>query len=170
MEIGVSHGGSLEMWNDYFGGNCTIYGIDINPACQLISQKLGLDNVHVIIADQNDVNAWNKIKESVPKIDIFIDDGGHFMKEQITTYENLYNHISPDGVYLCEDTHTSYWPEYGGGLNNPSTFIEYSKKFIDFLHAYHIHGNTNPESIQFRQSTHSVHFYDSVVVLENDQQ
>lgn len=31
LEIGVSKGGSIEMWINYFGkDNCVIYGIDIN--------------------------------------------------------------------------------------------------------------------------------------------
>jgi len=31
LEFGVSHGGSLQMWKDYFGESCKIYGVDINP-------------------------------------------------------------------------------------------------------------------------------------------
>jgi len=46
------------------------------------------------------------------------------MHEQIITFEEIYNHINQNGVYLCEDTHTSYWPEYNGGLLKKDTFIE----------------------------------------------
>ena len=30
VEIGVHSGGSLEMWRNYFGEDCILYGIDIN--------------------------------------------------------------------------------------------------------------------------------------------
>ena len=34
MEIGVYKGGSLEMWQRYFGDQCQIIGVDINPLCK----------------------------------------------------------------------------------------------------------------------------------------
>ena len=34
VEIGVSHGGSLQMWKDYFGGKAKIFGIDVDPRCK----------------------------------------------------------------------------------------------------------------------------------------
>ncbi|HMH33204.1 MAG TPA: hypothetical protein VK543_09260, partial [Puia sp.] len=34
LEIGVLHGGSLQMWKEYFGPKAKIYGIDINPECK----------------------------------------------------------------------------------------------------------------------------------------
>ena len=33
LEIGVCHGGSLQMWKAYFGAGCHVNGIDINPSC-----------------------------------------------------------------------------------------------------------------------------------------
>jgi len=30
VEFGVSQGGSLQMWRDYFGDQATIYGVDID--------------------------------------------------------------------------------------------------------------------------------------------
>src|SRR5215470_2208525 len=33
VEIGVYSGGSLAMWRSYFGDDCRIYGVDIDPAC-----------------------------------------------------------------------------------------------------------------------------------------
>ena len=71
--------------------------------------------------------------EAVKGLDIVIDDGGHKMRQQIVSYEELFGHIKHDGVYLCEDTHTSYWLQYGGGYKRQNTFIEYSKNFIDYL-------------------------------------
>ena len=40
------------------------------------------------------------------------------MHQQIVTFEELFPHVQPHGVYLCEDLHTSYVPPtaIGGGL------------------------------------------------------
>ena len=37
------------------------------------------------------------------------------MKQQINTFEELFPHIDKNGVYLCEDLHTSYRKGAGGG-------------------------------------------------------
>ena len=34
LEVGVSNGGSINMWSNYFGKNSKIYGIDIDPRCK----------------------------------------------------------------------------------------------------------------------------------------
>ena len=155
------------MWNHYFDTKCQIYGVDYIPKCLEVPNNLQTTNVHITIGNQVDRGFWKHYLKDKPKFDIIIDDGGHHMHQQIVTYEELYKHISDDGVYLCEGLHTSYWKEYGGGLNNPNSFIEYSKKFIDMLHAYHIRGNTVPNEYKtFRKITNSVHYYDSIIVLE----
>jgi hypothetical protein len=102
----------------------------------------------------------------MPKIDILIDDGGHTMQQQIATYEELFPHIDPNGVYLCEDLHTSYWPEYGGGYNHRGTFVEYSKKFIDHINAWHATEGSQLQVTEFTKSAYSLHYYDSVLVIE----
>src|SRR5665647_711184 len=50
VEIGVFNGGSLDMWNYYFQGQCQIYGVDIDPACK----SLETGNIKIIIGDQSD--------------------------------------------------------------------------------------------------------------------
>ena len=101
-------------------------------------------------------------------IDILIDDGGHTMKQQRITFEEMYTHVKEEGVYVCEDLHTSYWLEYGGGVRRRKTFIEFSKRLIDQLNAYHSRqAGFKPDS--FTRTTDSMHFYDSVLVIEKRQ-
>lgn len=172
LEIGVSCGGSLEMWNYYFDNKCTIYGIDIDANCSNVPERLQSDNIHISIGDQENRIFWQDYLKDKPRFDIVIEDGGHHMNQQIVTYEELYEHVADDGVYLCEDLHTSYRNEYGGGLNNKQTFIEYSKKFIDMINFYHIRDNLSNDdcikSKKFRQITSSIHYYDSIIVLEKE--
>lgn len=171
LEIGVQEGGSLEMWNYYFDGNCQIYGVDIDEACLDVVHRLNCKNIHISIGDQNDREFWKNFLKGKLKFDIVIDDGGHMMSQQIVTYEELINHVSDVGVYLCEDLHTSYWSLYGGKLKNPDTFVEYSKNFVDMLNYHHIpKDDLDAKSIgtymNFRKRVKSVHYYDSVIVLE----
>ena len=49
------------------------------------------------------------------------------MHQQVATFEELYPGMHPEGVYACEDTHTSYLPHFGGGAGKPGTFIEMAK-------------------------------------------
>lgn len=162
MEIGVFHGGSLQMWSRYFGPGARIIGVDIDPRCLAFEE---LPGVSVVIGDQGDRAFLGSLRERFPRIDILIDDGGHTMEQQIATFEELYPHIQPEGIYLCEDLHTSYLPAFGGGLRRPGTFIEYSKAFIDRLHAWYLPG-AGPVEDGFTLGTFALHYYDSVLVAE----
>ncbi len=161
MEIGVSHGGSLQMWRDYFGRGARIIGVDINPACREMKEE----GFEIFIGSQEDRNFLQSVKKQVPRLDVLIDDGGHTMQQQIVTFEELFDHVKDKGVYLCEDLHTSYWPGYGGGLGKESSFIEYSKSLIDRINADH----SKEDGFQpdhFTRCIGSLHYYDSVFVIE----
>ncbi len=161
VEFGVFQGGSLQMWKEYFGPKAKIFGVDINPLCK----KLEEEQIEILIGDQQDRKFLRSLKNKVPRIDILIDDGGHTMKQQINTYEELFFCISDNGVYLCEDLHTSYWPEYGGGYKKSNTFINYSKNFIDHINAWHSR-QRRLRVTEFTKSVHSLHYYDSILVIE----
>jgi hypothetical protein len=162
VEIGVFQGGSLQMWKDYFGANATIYGVDINSQCK----KFEDEGIKIFIGDQGDRSFLKTLKEQCPRIDILIDDGSHLMEHIKATFEELFPHISENGVYLAEDLHACYWSDFGGGYKNPNNFIEYTKDLIDQLNSWH---SKDPESFRisnFTRSAHSIHYYDSVVVIE----
>ena len=162
VEFGVSHGGSLGMWQSYFGPKAKIVGVDINPNCKEFEDG----DVRVMIGDQEDRTFLKSIAEAVPRVDILIDDGGHTMKQQIHTFEELFPHIDENGVYLCEDLHTSYWDNYDGGHKRDGTFIEYSKDFVDYIHAWHSEDTERLGVNDFTKTAHSLHYYDSILVIE----
>jgi hypothetical protein len=162
VEFGVFHGGSLQMWRDYFGPSARIVGVDINPRLA----DLGEPGIEIHIGDQGDRRFLRELAAKVGPIDILIDDGGHTMPQQIATLEELYGAVAADGVILVEDTHTSYWREYGGGLRSRISFMEFAKHLVDELNAWH---SRDPHSFApgpFTRSARSLHFYDSVVVIE----
>ena len=111
VEVGIYSGGSLGMWREYFGSGCHIYGVDIEPAC-IAYKSNGID---VFIGDQADRTFWKRFRETVPKVDILIDDGGHDPEQQRVTLEEMLPHIQPGGVYLCEDIGKAF-NMYASGL------------------------------------------------------
>lgn len=160
IEIGVSKGGSLQLWKRYLGPFTRIVGIDVNPACKLVEEG----QISVRIGNQNDVSFLQKVIDEFGPPDIIIDDGSHKMKDLSASFEFLYPRMDKNGVYLVENLHTSYWEEYGGGFKRAGSFIEKCKSYIDELNADHSRGAV-PIST-FSKTTHSVHFYDSVAVFE----
>lgn len=163
LEIGVSQGGSLQMWKAYFGDKAKIYGVDINPNCKSLEEE----NIEIFIGSQSDPVFLNKLKEELPPFDIILDDGGHTMEQQIVTFRELFGHVKPHGLYLCEDTHTSYLLKYGGGYKRRGSFIEFTKNLIDELHAFHSK-QSSLQPTDFTRSAKSIHFFDGVVVIEKE--
>jgi cephalosporin hydroxylase len=110
----------------------------------------------------------NAIKEKYQSFDIVIDDGSHYSPHMLASFVMLYESVSTNGVYFVEDTNTNYWPEYGGGVQMPGTFVEFAKQKIDELNAAHTRGVIQPSVITV--STNSMCFYDSVIVFEKRMQ
>jgi hypothetical protein len=162
LEIGVAQGGSIDMWHAYFGEGCRLYGVDIDPRCATLASA----NTTILIGDQADRNFLARLRSELPRVDILIDDGGHRMEQQIAVFEELYSHVADDGVYLCEDLHTSYWRKFGGGFREPASYIEYSKSFVDRINAWFSEETARLDVDDFTRSTHSLHYYNSVLVIE----
>ncbi len=161
VEIGVLHGGSLQMWKKYFGPNVVIYGIDIYEECKEFEE----DQINIRIGSQADSVFLDSLLAEIPVIDILIDDGSHRMNHQISSFNYLFDKISEGGVYLVEDTHTSFWNEFGGGLNRRGSFMEYSFKLVNSIHAWYSE-QFNFKVDRFSKSIGSIHYYDSIVVFE----
>lgn len=162
VEFGVSHGGSVQMWKKYFGKKARIVGVDIFPGCATLAEK----QIEIHIGDQEDRSFLRDLAAKVGPIDVLIEDGGHTMQQQIATFEEMWPSITDGGVFLCEDLHTSYWPEYGGAYKSPDTFIEYSKNLIDQINAWHAKPDSGLVVDDYTRSIRGMHVYDSIVVLD----
>ncbi|MFL2911899.1 MAG: class I SAM-dependent methyltransferase [Opitutales bacterium] len=162
LEIGVCHGGSLQMWSHYFGKGASIHGLDINPNCKAVEKN----GVSIHIGDQTDRDFLSEVLHQMDTPNIIIDDGGHSMKQQRISFDYLFPKLAEGGIYLCEDLHTSYWRKgYGGGYRRRRTFIEYLKSLIDKMHAFHSQSSfLSPDYMT--KNIESIHFHDSIVVIE----
>jgi hypothetical protein len=158
LEIGIYSGGSLGMWRDYFGPQCTVYGVDIEESCKLYER----DGVRVFIGDQADRDFWSRLKREVPPIDIIIDDGGHEPVQMLVTFEELFPHLNPGGVYLCEDIHGKFH-RFSAYINGLSNQLNSSPLVEDF---------NNPErrivakATSFQGTVQSVHTYPFIAIVE----
>jgi cephalosporin hydroxylase len=161
LEFGVMHGGSLQLWREYFGPRARIIGVDINPECK----KFEDEETEIFIGDQGDAEFLKRLADDIGPVDVLIEDGGHHAHQQLATFRAFYPRMTENGCFIVEDLHTSYWPQYSGGLRRKGTFMEFAKRKVDQLNAWH----SREEGFKvdrFTRSTLSVHFYDSVVVFE----
>jgi hypothetical protein len=175
VEVGVQGGGSIQMWKKYFGEGAKIIGIDIDS--KIMSHvPYYEDGIKLVIGDQGNPNFWDQFLIENPKIDVFIDDGGHTMHQQKLTFLKVFPHITEQGVFLCEDTHTCYDipTTVGAGIYNPDNFIEFSKRVVEVLHYNFIHDSeksrVDNNLIQICKGLQSVSYYNSVVVFEKDEE
>ena len=114
------------------------------------------------------INFLKEIVEKYGKPNVVIDDGSHIMSDVIKTFDYLYYNTDKNGVYLIEDTHTSYWEEYGGGVKRKDSVMEFVKDKLDEINAYHTRGKIHKSD--FTKQTDSITIYDSIVVFERKPQ
>lgn len=155
VEVGVLNGGSLFMWRNYFGLEARIIGIDFNP----IAKKWEEDGFEIYIGNQADPNFWDKFFLAVGDVDVILDDGGHTNEQQIVTTHKSIPHIRDGGMLLVEDTHTSYFGDFG----NPSkySFINYCKKLLDSINSRFPAVNVSNNILN--KYVYSLAFYESIV-------
>lgn len=127
LEIGVAQGQSIKMWVDYFS-KATIHGADISGASKICESYSNRIKFHLL--DQSKEAQLKNLEQFSP-FDLIIDDGNHFWLEQILTFNTLFPYIKKGGIYIVEDTTTSYWKEY---KNNTISAVEYFKTLVDDVH------------------------------------
>lgn len=153
VEIGVYSGGSLLMWQEYFGAGCRIVGVDIKEECRAY-QAPGID---VVIGDQSDPAFWARFVERFPELDVIIDDGGHLAEQQIVTLEGLLPRLRGGGVYICEDV---------TGIANE--FQAYVDGFADNLNEAEFVSKSTVRTSRAQALIHSVHHYPFLTVIERN--
>ena len=154
LEIGILDGGSLFMWRDFFGPQARIIGVDLNPE----AKKWEEEGFEIFIGDQSSAEFWENTLNTIGKLDIVLDDGGHTYEQQIMTTESVIPFINDGGVIIIEDCHTSYMNKFGF---KKLSFINYAKYFID---------NINKRYVEFNNKTSekrvwSIQFFESIVAL-----
>jgi hypothetical protein len=162
LEIGVSKGGSLQIWRKYFGKDAIIFGIDIDPECEKYNGLAG----QVRIGSQTDVKFLTAVIAEMGGIDIVLDDGSHRMADIVSSLRMLFPKLNNSGIYLIEDLHTAYWNASGGGFRSKNNFFNKIRDLIDDMHHWY-HGVDLKEKL-ISDSCSAIHIHDSIVVLEKN--
>lgn len=160
LEIGVGQGGSQQMWRAYFGPEANIMCLDIRDLGHRIDPAVA----KFYQGDQTDKALLDRIVKENGPIDIVLDDGSHYSKHIIPSFEILYPQMSPTGVYMVEDVSCIYKKRYDGGLKQEGSFMEYTKDLLDRINFAHLKQFRKDDP--FGNSTHSISVYDSMVVFE----
>jgi hypothetical protein len=157
LEVGVYSGGSLEMWREYFGPKCHLYGIDIREECKALEDE----STKIFIGDQASHAFWANFRREVPKLDILIDDGGHQPEQQIVTLEEMLPHLRPGGVYVCEDIQGEL-NKFGAYVRGLSSNLDQCVQTIKPGVQKHLAS----VAASFQAEIGSVHFYPYMSVIE----
>ena len=107
------------------------------------------------------------LKSINSELDIIIDDGSHINEHVIRTFQYLFPKLKSGGIYVVEDTQTSYRQDYGGddkNLNNDKTMMNLFKKIPDFINhkEYNIKGL---EDYNYLKNVESIHFYHNLIFI-----
>lgn len=174
IEIGIggyhlpTEGGqSLRMWDQYFTHPDTqIVGVDIYPKHL---QGIG-PRVKAVLASQTGYDDLVDLVDKTGSPDIIIDDASHVNSLSIATFDIMFGLLRPGGVYIWEDIHTSFWPDYGGTPERyaPGTAMH----FLAGL-AYGLQADTIPAEHRGKWDGHiqSMHFMrNTCVIIKRKQQ
>jgi SAM-dependent methyltransferase len=101
LEVGISRGGSIAMWLEFFP-NAEIYGVDVSEKDLALLKKLKKNSrVHLFFEDAYKKKFVNKLKGL--KFDIILDDGMHDVpswQKFLKLYPSL---LAKDGILMIED-------------------------------------------------------------------
>ena len=129
LEIGIRRGGSLVIWNDFFGATA-VYGLEANPKFIRRVDNLNRPNIHAVHLNQTDKKGMTEFAKSVGSFDLIIDDGSHMVGDQLISFEILWPFLRRGGYYCIEDMQSSFQEKY---INQSPTTAEYFKNVSDYI-------------------------------------
>jgi hypothetical protein len=160
LEIGVSKGGSLELWRRYFGPDAVIFGIDIDPACAQFDGQAA----SVRIGSQADPAFLNRVVDEMGGLDVVLDDGSHQMDHLRTSLLTLFPRLSVNGVYMVEDLQTAFWRRFGGGYRARKNFFNTVREITDDMHRWY---HDKPVGLpQLKDVVTGIHVHEAIVVID----
>jgi hypothetical protein len=162
LEIGVSKGGSLQMWRRYLGDDAVIFGVDIDPDCARYDGQAG----QVRIGSQTDAEFLASVIKEMGGVDVILDDGSHHMKHVAKTLNDTFSMMNDGGIYIIEDLHTAFMRKWGGGHGRRQNFFVVLLQIMKDMHGWYHYKKIEYPGVSGRCS--GIHVHDSVVVFEKN--
>lgn len=168
LEVGVGGyedpfigGNSLRMWKSYFPFS-EIYSLDIHDKSFLQEKR-----IKIFKGSQVDVDFLDDVINKIGDLDLIIDDGSHMNVHVIESFKYLFPKLKNGGIYVVEDTQTSYWKDYGGNSNNfddKNTIYGFFKSLIDSLNNEEFTID-NYNKNYYDKHIISMHFYHNMIFI-----
>lgn len=186
VEIGVEKGRSLRTWQVYFGKKAQIYGIgygnfqekkqeDCSDAqATQINDDITGQICKIYRGDQGDTAFLQYfVDQTGGNYDVFIDDGSHLPSHQLISFEFLWPHISPGGVYIIEDIETNFWrmhkasSVYGYTFEKEHSIMPNFMKVVNAVNREYLCGESGLKSLY--DDIESIQFGQNVIILRKMQ-
>jgi hypothetical protein len=169
LEIGVGGyddpklgGASLRMWKRYFPFG-RIFAFDLHDKSIHEERR-----IKILQGDQYESEFMTKLISLLPELDMIIDDGSHINAHVIFSFEKLFPRLKDGGIYVVEDTQTSYWKEFGGDEaedgSGQMTTMKYFKNLCDGIN-YREFRNRNYSPTYLDLNIKSIHFYHNLIFI-----
>jgi len=174
VEIGIGGytdsyrgGNSLRVWSEWFTHPDTvIIGIDIYEKLMQFDDP----RVKVYQGSQIDQEFLEEIHKLYGDFDIVLDDGSHRPEHVIETFGILFPKVKDGGMYVIEDTQTSYWDglDFNGNTayNKENPTYAYFKNLPDWINYAEIPIAKKPNYLEMH--TVGAHFYHNLILIDKD--
>jgi hypothetical protein len=168
LEIGIggyetpkAGGASLRMWAEYFPF-AKIVGLDIAKKDMSLSPR-----VTTVVGSQTDLDLLQRIINEHGPFDIVIDDGSHMVDHVLTSFTFIYPRLPPAGIYIVEDTQTSFHPGAGGSPAGHATIFSLASSLTLAMHRREGYDTTlDQENLaEFGEITESISTYRNLIVF-----
>jgi cephalosporin hydroxylase len=110
LEVGISKGGSIKLWSDFFT-NATVHGLDIIPIESIWEEIKNKDRIilHTSTDAYDDAFFNTTFLNKNMKFDFMLDDGPHTLESMIQ-FIKLYSQLmTDDGILIIEDVQSWDW-------------------------------------------------------------
>ncbi len=145
-------GQSLKMWRSYFP-RARIVGIDIE-AKAVRGRRIAVER-----GSQDDRDFLLAVARRHGPFDIIVDDGSHVAADVLASFEVLFDHLVPGGVYVIEDLEHAYLADYGGGPPGDIGHLGLIKGLLDDTLRKHW------DTEGLARAVESVHLYDEIAFI-----
>lgn len=139
LEIGWYEGASMRTWREYLHPESIVVGVDINKPA------VPVDRAHFRQVDATSRDMV-RVAAEFGEFDVVVDDGSHRSPDVIATFRMMWPHVRPGGLYIVEDLHVSYHPDWLGWdptdpthrrTHGPQPSMEFLKGIADDVHFGH---------------------------------